>query len=114
MKCLQRSYGKTRRRMEVLKIRASSFREGYHDYIIVKGGVVVFPRLVSSEHRAVAVMTENLPSGLKELDQLFNGGVQRGTSTLMMGPAGCGKSTLVHAIRRAGGEAWREERDFHL
>ena len=94
LEVLQRSYGITRRRMEVLKIRASSFREGYHDYIIVKGGVVVFPRLVSSEHRAVSVMAENLPSGVKELDQLFSGGVQRGTSTLIIGPAGCGKSTM--------------------
>lgn len=94
MEVLPRSYGITRRRMEVLKIRASSFREGFHDYIIVKGGVVVFPRLVSGEHRAVSVMAENLPSGVKELDALFNGGVQRGTSTLIVGPAGCGKSTM--------------------
>jgi len=94
LEVLQRSYGITRRRMEVLKIRAASFREGYHDYIIVKGGVVVFPRLVSSEHRAESEMAENLPSGVKELDQLFSGGVQRGTSTLIIGPAGCGKSTM--------------------
>ncbi|MBS1803558.1 MAG: AAA family ATPase [Acidobacteria bacterium] len=94
MEVLSRSYGITRRRLEVLKIRASSFREGYHDYIIVKGGVLVFPRLVSGEHRGAAVMTENLPSGVKELDSLFNGGVQRGTSTLIAGPTGCGKSTL--------------------
>jgi len=94
MQVLPRSYGITRRRLEVLKIRASSFREGFHDYIIVKGGVVVFPRLVSGEHRAASVMAENLPSGVRELDQLFNGGVQRGTSTLIIGPAGCGKSTM--------------------
>ena len=94
MEVLSRSYGITRRRLEVKKIRASSFREGYHDYVIVKGGVVVFPRLVSGEHRGNPVMVENLPSGVKELDQLFNGGVQRGTSTLIVGPAGCGKSTM--------------------
>jgi circadian clock protein KaiC len=94
MEVLPRSYGITRRRLEVKKIRASSFREGYHDYIIAKGGVVVFPRLVSSEHRAVSLMAENLPSGVKGLDDLFNGGVQRGTSTLIVGPAGCGKSTM--------------------
>jgi circadian clock protein KaiC len=94
LEVLQRNYGITRRRLEVLKIRASSFREGFHDYIIVKGGVAVFPRLVSGEHRGVAAMSENLPSGLKELDALFNGGVQRGTSTLIAGPTGCGKSTL--------------------
>ena len=94
MEVLQRAYGVTRRRLEVLKVRASSFREGFHDYVILKGGVVVFPRLVSGEHRGAAVMAENLPSGVKELDDLFNGGVQRGTSTLIAGPTGCGKSTL--------------------
>jgi circadian clock protein KaiC len=94
LEVLQRSYGITRRRLEVLKIRASSFREGYHDYVIEKGGVIVFPRLVSGEHRGHSMMEENLPSGVPELDALFNGGVQRGTSTLIVGPAGCGKSTL--------------------
>jgi circadian clock protein KaiC len=94
LEVLQRNYGITRRRLEVLKIRASSFREGYHDYIIEKGGMRVFPRLVSGEHRGTKVEPENLPSGLREMDSLFNGGVQRGTSTLVAGPTGCGKSTL--------------------
>ena len=94
LEVLQRNYGITRRRLEVLKIRASSFREGFHDYIIVKGGIRVFPRLVSGEHRGMPALSENLPSGVKELDALFNGGVQRGTSTLIAGPTGCGKSTL--------------------
>jgi circadian clock protein KaiC len=94
LEVLQRNYGITRRRLEVLKIRASSFREGFHDYVIVKGGVVVFPRLVSGEHRVTPITPENLPSGVGELDALFNGGVQRGTSTLIAGPTGCGKSTL--------------------
>ncbi len=94
LEVLARNYGITRRRLEILKVRASSFREGYHDYIIVKGGIRVFPRLVSGEHRGGPVPAEELPSGLAELDALFNGGVQRGTSTLIAGPTGCGKSTL--------------------
>jgi circadian clock protein KaiC len=94
LEVLQRNYGTTRRRLEVLKVRASSFREGFHDYVIEKGGIRLFPRLVSGEYRGGAVESGVLPSGIKELDDLFNGGVQRGTSTLIAGPAGCGKSTL--------------------
>jgi circadian clock protein KaiC len=94
LEVLPREYGVTRRRLEVMKVRASSFREGYHDYVIVKGGLRVFPRLVSGEHRGPDNPQEDLPSGLEELDALFNGGVQRGTSTLIAGPTGCGKSTL--------------------
>ena len=90
----------------MLKIRASGFREGYHDYTIVKGGLCVFPRLVSGEHRGSGALTENVSSGISELDSLFNGGVQRGTSTLIAGPAGCGKSTLcaqfVYAAAKRG------------
>ena len=94
LEVLQRNYGITRRRLEILKVRGSSFREGYHDYIIARGGLRVFPRLISGEHRGDSVLSEALPSGIAELDSLFNGGVQRGTSTLIAGPTGCGKSTV--------------------
>lgn len=89
-----REYGITRRRLEIRKLRASGFREGYHDYVIVNGGLRVFPRLVSGEHCSSAVAKDTLASGIAELDALFCGGVQRGTSTLIAGPAGCGKSTI--------------------
>lgn len=94
LEVLARNYGTTRRRLEVLKVRASSFREGFHDYVIERGGLRVFPRLVSGEHRGDQMLSDLLPSGLQELDALFYGGVQRGTSTLIAGPTGCGKSTL--------------------
>ena len=108
LEVLPRSYGITRRHLEILKVRASSFREGFHDYVIVKGGLRVFPRLVSGEHRGELVETEALPSGIRELDALFNGGVQRGTSTLIAGPTGCGKSTLCAQF--AVSAAQREEK----
>ncbi len=91
---LGREYGILRRRAQVIKIRASKFREGYHDYIIESGGLKVFPRLVSGEHRGGEVPREPLPSGIKELDDLFGGGIARGTSTLIVGPSGSGKSTI--------------------
>lgn len=94
LEVLPREYGITRRRLEIMKVRASNFREGFHDYVIVRGGLRVFPRLVSGEHRKPNNSGEDLPSGIAELDALFNGGVQRGTSTLIAGPTGSGKSTL--------------------
>ena len=91
---LPREYGVERRRMRVSKLRASRFREGFHDYTIETGGVAVFPRLVASEHR------HNVPegiasSGIDALDKLWNGGIPRGTSTLVVGPAGSGKSSIA-------------------
>jgi circadian clock protein KaiC len=108
LEVLPREYGATRRRLEVLKVRASSFREGFHDYVILTGGMRVFPRLVSGEYRRQGPGGD-LPSGLAELDDMFHGGVQRGTSTLLIGPAGCGKSTLctqwVFSAARRGEKA---------
>jgi circadian clock protein KaiC len=108
LEVLPRHYGTARRRLEVLKIRASSFREGFHDYVIVKGGVQVFPRLISGEHRRGPDRQESLLSGIAELDALFQGGPRRGTSTLIVGPSGSGKSTLCAQF--AVSSAMRNER----
>jgi circadian clock protein KaiC len=78
----------------VIKYRGSQFRGGYHDYLIKKGGLVVFPRLIAAEHRAPATCGV-LPSGLPELDALMGGGIEEGTSTLIVGGAGTGKSTIA-------------------
>lgn len=87
-------YGIMRRRLQVIKMRGSDFKAGYHDYAIHRGGVVVFPRLVAAEHKK-RYRHESVSSGLKPLDDLLGGGLGRGTSTLIMGPAGTGKSTLA-------------------
>ena len=87
-------YGAARRRMQLVKIRGLNFRDGYHDFSILTGGLVVYPRLIAAEHRSV-VEQEQLPSGIKPLDTMLGGGVDRGTSTLIMGPAGSGKSALA-------------------
>jgi circadian clock protein KaiC len=91
---LSPEYGAERRRLRVIKYRGSEFRGGYHDYLIRKGGLVVFPRLIAAEHRH-AQGCATLPSGLAELDALLGGGIEEGTSTLIVGGAGTGKSTIA-------------------
>ena len=86
-------YGAARRRLQLVKVRGLNFRTGFHDFSIKTGGIIVYPRLVAAEHRRIPLL-EQLPSGLKTLDQMLGGGVDRGTSTLIMGPAGSGKSAL--------------------
>ena len=104
MEALQREYGPQRRQIQVLKMRATMFREGQHDYKIEKGGLQVYPRLISGEHRAAKIDRSTLPSGLVELDQLFGGGVSRGSTTLCMGPAGSGKSTIATKFLESAAE----------
>jgi circadian clock protein KaiC len=99
-----RDYGTKRRRLEVRKLRGSNFREGYHDYTIQTGGVTVFPRLVASEHHPDPVH-DCVPSGIAELDSLLGGGIETGTSTLLMGPAGCGKSSIATRYALSSAEA---------
>jgi len=94
MEQLSPDYGTSRRRLRVSKLRAVKFQEGYHDYIIATGGLRVFPRMIASEHHT-DFRHESVSSGIKELDALFGGGLDRGTTTLILGQAGTGKSTLA-------------------
>jgi circadian clock protein KaiC len=87
-------FGGDRRRLRVAKLRGAPFRSGYHDFDIVKGGLEVYPRLVASEHHG-EFERKALSSGLTELDSLLGGGLARGTSTILMGPAGTGKSSIA-------------------
>ncbi len=91
---LSPEYGAERRRLRVIKYRGSEYRGGYHDYLIRRGGLVVFPRLIAAEHRR-ATTTAKLPCGLPELDDLMGGGIEEGSSTLIVGGAGTGKSTVA-------------------
>ncbi len=106
LQSLERDFGVKRRRLEIRKMRGAKFREGFHDYTIETGGVEVYPRLVAAEHRPPVELTA-ARSGVKELDDLFSGGIDFGTSTLMIGPAGTGKSTV--AIQYAYAAALRGE-----
>lgn len=87
-------YGGDRRRLRVTKLRGRPFRSGNHDYVIVTGGVQVYPRLVAANFRREGA-NELVGSDLPALDALLGGGLDRGTSTLLIGPAGTGKSSLA-------------------
>ena len=87
-------YGAERRRLQVRKLRGKQFRGGYHDFRIVEGGLVVFPRISSAPITIRRDAEDHLISGSRELDALLGGGIQRGTSVLITGAAGTGKSVL--------------------
>ena len=95
-------FGVERRQIKIEKLRGVKFREGAHDYTIERGGIQVYPRLVAAEHQR-NFPEEPVSSGVPGFDELMGGGLDRGTSTLFVGPAGCGKSTLAlqHAVSLA-------------
>jgi circadian clock protein KaiC len=107
MQNLAPGYGAERRRLRVLKLRGVNFRGGYHDYLIRRGGIDVFPRLVAAEDRQPSRKGQ-LASGLAGMDSLMGGGLDAGTSNLLIGPAGTGKSVLATVF--ALGAARRGER----
>ena len=88
------AYGAERRRIRVHKYRGQRYRGGYHDFTITTGGVNVFPRLIASEHRTKFVRKQ-LSTNISEFDALLGGGIDTGSSTLVLGPAGTGKSLIV-------------------
>jgi circadian clock protein KaiC len=107
---LAREYGKERRRVNVLKMRGIRFRGGYHDYTLDTGGITMYPRLIASEHQ-LDFAAHLQSTGSPEFDALLGGGMVRGTSTLLLGPSGIGKTTLstrcmLAALERGEGAAY--------
>jgi circadian clock protein KaiC len=85
-------YGPARRRLRIIKLRGVAFRGGYHDMEITTGGLVVYPRALPAAEEFTG--RESISSGVPELDALFGGGLDRGTTVLLLGPAGVGKSAI--------------------
>lgn len=88
-------YGVERREFHISKLRGVGFKGGTHDYTIKRGGIEIYPRLVATDHQHAGFEQTAISSGNSELDQLLGGGLDKGTSNLLLGPAGSGKSTLV-------------------
>jgi len=101
------SYGAERRRVRVVKYRGQKYRGGYHDFTIGNDGIHVFPRLVAAEHRG-DYLRQQLSSGIGEMDALLGGGIETGSSSLILGPAGTGK-TLIAMIFAAAAVARGEK-----
>ena len=104
---VERPYGVTRNHLQIVKMRSTAYRKGYHDYTLDRMGIIVYPRLVASEHEE-DFPDEQLSSNLPALDAMFDGGIERGTSTLIFGPAGIGKSSI--SMQYACAAATRGER----
>jgi circadian clock protein KaiC len=103
-----RTFGNVRRRLRVVKARALPHNGGYHDFKICTGQLDVYPRLGAyelPEHSEFLQMT----SGIESIDTLLGGGLNSGTSCLIVGPSGIGKSTLAAlyaaAVANAGEHA---------
>jgi len=99
---LAMNYGAERRRLRVHKMRGRKFHGGYHDFVIRKGGLEIFPRLVASDHPEERHNFKQAQSGVAALDSLVGGGLDYGTCTLVIGPSGTGKSTLGLLYAYAG------------
>jgi circadian clock protein KaiC len=100
---LSPEYGRERRRLNIRKVRGTTYNGGNHDFAIERGGVSVFPRLVAAEHHR-QFSTENVMSGIDGLDTLLGGGLSRGTATLFTGPPGTGKSSVALKFATAAAE----------
>ena len=92
-------YGRARRRLFVTKVRGQNFHEDYHDYEIMRGGAIIHPRLVAAEHLS-RFPAHTFTSAIENLDRMLGGGLDAGTTTLLLGPAGVGKSTVSMQFRR--------------
>jgi circadian clock protein KaiC len=96
-------FGPYRRHLSIQKLRGAKFKEGLHDFEILTGGIVVYPRLVALEQR-LSEAAEQLSTGISAFDAILCGGLDRGTSTIFMGPAGSGKSILATRVALAAAE----------
>jgi circadian clock protein KaiC len=104
MKRIVSEFGVERRQLSVVKMRGMKYESGSHDYSIVTGGLAVFPRLKVSLKPATLASLNPIPSGIPELDDLLGGGIQRGTGSLIIGPAGAGKSSIASHYAVAAAE----------
>ena len=91
---IERTYGASRRRLRIAKMRGTNYQSGWHDFALLTGEVLVFPSLIAEEHKT-PVAGPPIMSGVAGLDELLGGGLDRGTTTMLVGPSGVGKSSMA-------------------
>lgn len=102
-------FGINRRYLSVKKLRGARFVEGNHDYVIERGGIKLFPRLVAAEYPSTVEQGQDvLSTGHASLDALLGGGLDVGTAHLLMGPAGSGESSMASLFAHAALNANRK------
>ena len=106
-----KDYGSERRRVRIVKYRGCAFRGGMHDYKIRHGGLQVYPHLVAADSRIIT-QPKQLKSGVEAIDALLGGGLEEGTSTLLSGPPGTGKSSLAAQFVAAAAERGQQTAMF--
>ncbi|WP_452029495.1 ATPase domain-containing protein [Azospirillum palustre] len=90
----ERTFGSSRRRLRIAKMRGAEYQSGWHDFAITKTNVLVFPGLIAEEHNSDFDQI-TMESGLPALDELMGGGLMLGTTTMLVGPSGVGKSSIA-------------------
>ncbi len=96
-----------RRVINISKFRGSGFLSGRHSMKIKKDGIKVYPKL-RLQKRKKDYKTETISAGVPEIDELLHGGLERGTTTVLSGASGVGKTTLgLQFMKEASGRGER-------
>lgn len=93
-------FEKNRRYLSVSKFRGSDFQAGKHAMKLKDKGAFVYPVLRTLKTKENQKATK-LSSGVTEVDALLYGGIEAGTTTVITGPSGVGKTTLSMQFMKA-------------
>lgn len=88
------------RYVDVIKLRGEDYFYGWHPFTIDRNGLCVYPRIKTPEVlNDSSRVAESVSTGLNDLDAMMDGGLPRGSATMIAGGAGTGKTLIgLHFI----------------